>query len=274
MQYNSEELNEILKIFKIESEEIIQELNDGLLILEKNPKDKTPLKKLFQLAHSLKGAARMIGFNSIQDIAHKIEDVLSLWRKDTVEIKVAFFEELYNACDFLSSLVEKSVEQKSNYFDEKVTNIIHKLEECINFNQISDNNKIEIKVENYIEAKSIDINAILLELMFVLNKEEENTVEDILLIFVDNVNQLKEIFEETEYSEIKNKIADLNSYLKNKNTNDIYFSVCKDKFLEIKSDIHKLYKDLNIKPTKEVIKETIIEDRFNKTIKAREAMLS
>ena len=81
MHYNSDELNEILSIFKSESEEIIQELNDGFMLLEKNPDDKTPLKKLFQLSHSLKGAARMLGFNSIQDIAHKLEDILSYWKK-------------------------------------------------------------------------------------------------------------------------------------------------------------------------------------------------
>ena len=52
MQYNPEELDEILTIFKSESEEIIQSLNDCFLLLEKNPEDKTPLKKLFQLSHS------------------------------------------------------------------------------------------------------------------------------------------------------------------------------------------------------------------------------
>ena len=75
MQYNPEELKEILNIYKVESEEIIQSFNDGFLELEKNPTDKSPLKKLFQLAHSLKGASRMIGFNSVQDIAHKLEDI-------------------------------------------------------------------------------------------------------------------------------------------------------------------------------------------------------
>ena len=35
MQYNPEELDEILNIYKAESEEIIQELNDGFLEFEK-----------------------------------------------------------------------------------------------------------------------------------------------------------------------------------------------------------------------------------------------
>ena len=72
MQYNPEEFEEILNIFKAESEEILQKLNDRFMELEQTPEDKTPIKELFQLAHSLKGGARMIGFNGIQDISHKL----------------------------------------------------------------------------------------------------------------------------------------------------------------------------------------------------------
>ena len=128
MQYNPEELDEILTIFKSESEEIIQSLNDGFLLLEKNPEDKAPLKKLFQLSHSLKGAARMLGFNSIQDIAHKLEDILSFWKKDDVVINVDVFQEIYEVCDLLLLLVSRCVEQKSNYSDAQVMSFIDKLE--------------------------------------------------------------------------------------------------------------------------------------------------
>ena len=106
MQYNSEEFNEILNIFKVESEEIIQELNDNFLVLEKNTEDKTPLKKLLQRAHSLKSAARMIGFNSIQDLAHKLEDILTFWRNENEKINPDFFEEIYKICDFIVVLAE------------------------------------------------------------------------------------------------------------------------------------------------------------------------
>ena len=42
MQYNPDELNEILNIYKVESEEIIESFNDGFLDLEKNQTDKKP----------------------------------------------------------------------------------------------------------------------------------------------------------------------------------------------------------------------------------------
>ena len=127
MHYNPEELNEILNIFKAEGEEIIEELNDGFLELEKNPTDKTPLKKLFQLAHSLKGSARMLGFNAIQDIAHKLEDILSFFKKEDVDISDYNFQLIYEACDLLSELIIKTVKQEQSSVSEKVIVFIDKL---------------------------------------------------------------------------------------------------------------------------------------------------
>ena len=197
MQYNPEELDEILTIFKSESEEIIQSLNDGFLLLEKNPEDKTPLKKLFQLSHSLKGAARMLGFNSIQDIAHKLEDILSFWKKDDVVINVDVFQEIYEVCDLLLLLVSRCVEQKSNYSDAQVMSFIDKLENFITFNHMIPVAKHIPEANSYIATKSVDINALLLELMFVLEKEDSD--EELVSIVKDNLSQIDEIFNITEF---------------------------------------------------------------------------
>ena len=136
MQYNPEELNDILNIYKAESDEIIQELNDGFLALEKNPTDKTPIKRLLQLAHSLKGASRMIDFTSIQNIAHKLEDILSYWKKEDIIINVDSFQVIYEACDYLTELVEKSVKQKANFEDANLMIFINKLDNFITSNRM------------------------------------------------------------------------------------------------------------------------------------------
>ena len=66
MDFSPEEFDEILNIFRGETEEIVQKLNNNLLQLESNPNNEELLVYLFRDAHSLKGAARMIGFNNIQ----------------------------------------------------------------------------------------------------------------------------------------------------------------------------------------------------------------
>lgn len=64
-------------LFKAESEEHLQHLDDALLWLERHPGDLPRLDEAFREAHSLKGAARMLGLGSIQILAHKLEDTLN-----------------------------------------------------------------------------------------------------------------------------------------------------------------------------------------------------
>ena len=72
---------ELRNLFKIESEERLQHLDDGLLRLEKTPADQALLEDLFREAHSLKGAARMLGLTEIQTLAHQLEDALGTAKK-------------------------------------------------------------------------------------------------------------------------------------------------------------------------------------------------
>ncbi|MDD4929959.1 MAG: response regulator [Gallionella sp.] len=72
---------ELRNLFKIESAERLQHLDDGLLRLEKTPSDQPLLEDVFREAHSLKGAARMLGLAEIQTLAHQLEDALGAARK-------------------------------------------------------------------------------------------------------------------------------------------------------------------------------------------------
>ncbi len=72
---------ELCQLFKIESEERLLHLDNGLLRLEQTPDDRALIEALFREAHSLKGAARMLGLIDIQTLAHQIEDTLGELRK-------------------------------------------------------------------------------------------------------------------------------------------------------------------------------------------------
>ena len=244
MQYNPEELNEILKIYSSESEEIIDRLNENFLLLEKNPSDKTPIKQLLRLSHSLKGASRMLGFNSVQDISHKLEDILSFWDKDNTIVNPDMFQDIYNVCDFLLMLVRKSVEYKTDYVDKNVMLFINKLDNFLTYNQIS-SDKTELKEKDeYISSKSTDINAIILELMFVLESSDINeSLEEIRSVLIDNISNLEEIFNNTIYDDIKNKIK----ILKEKTlSNNFQSKEIKSLILDLRKCIYNLYKTLNI----------------------------
>src|SRR4030067_122425 len=63
--------SEIIDFFLVEAGEHIQNLNAGLLALEKDPVNRATIDELFRAAHTLKGSAAMMGFQGVSDAAHK-----------------------------------------------------------------------------------------------------------------------------------------------------------------------------------------------------------
>ncbi len=68
------------KYFKIEAEEILENITKGLLALEKRPEDRKLINDLFRYVHTLKGAANVVKLSGISQVAHKAEDRLTLFR--------------------------------------------------------------------------------------------------------------------------------------------------------------------------------------------------
>ena len=104
VSYQPDELQEILSIYKAETEEHLQKLNEGLLRLEKAPRRTETLEEIFREAHSLKGAARMIGFEAVEKIAHGLEDLFSLARKGELDFGRQVFDVIFAALDAISKL--------------------------------------------------------------------------------------------------------------------------------------------------------------------------
>jgi chemotaxis protein histidine kinase CheA len=77
-QDNENNNAELMNIFGIESEELLEKIFESLSQLEKKPADKAIVTALYREMHSIKGAVRMVGFNNIQTIFHKIEDIFDV----------------------------------------------------------------------------------------------------------------------------------------------------------------------------------------------------
>lgn len=68
------------RYFRVEARELVEQLNRGVLGLEKRVEDEEAVPRLLRLAHTLKGAARIVRQGEIADHAHAIEDILAPWR--------------------------------------------------------------------------------------------------------------------------------------------------------------------------------------------------
>ena len=66
----------LLELFSLEAEAQTQVLNEGLLALERNPTQADQLEACMRAAHSLKGAARIVGVDAGVSVAHVMEDCL------------------------------------------------------------------------------------------------------------------------------------------------------------------------------------------------------
>ena len=64
------------RYFRIEAGEILEQLQAGLLELEKGAPTAEVVAKLLRLAHTLKGAARVVRQQGIADLSHSVEDLL------------------------------------------------------------------------------------------------------------------------------------------------------------------------------------------------------
>ncbi len=100
---------ELRELFKVESEEHLQLLDSGLLHLEKNPDDSDRLHEVFREAHSLKGAARMLGVNDVETIAHLIEDILGSADKKQINLTPEKIETIYAGLDAIRKFVHEAV---------------------------------------------------------------------------------------------------------------------------------------------------------------------
>ncbi|RJP86126.1 MAG: hybrid sensor histidine kinase/response regulator [Desulfobacteraceae bacterium] len=101
--------DELRELFKIECEEHLQHLNDGLLKLEKNPDDPGALAVMFREAHSLKGAAHMLSLSDIENISHHLEDIFSAAAKDKAVITPDMMDRVYTGLDAIRTLACEAI---------------------------------------------------------------------------------------------------------------------------------------------------------------------
>jgi two-component system chemotaxis sensor kinase CheA len=113
MKLDKEEFARIFSIFKEECEEHIQKLNEGFLLLEKETNQPSLLSELFRHSHSIKGSARMMGFTSVEKMAHVMETILGKIQEGEIEVAKEVIESLYKGVDSLAKAVESLSQGKS-----------------------------------------------------------------------------------------------------------------------------------------------------------------
>ncbi|MDD3437095.1 MAG: chemotaxis protein CheA [Candidatus Gastranaerophilales bacterium] len=210
MDFSNEMIDEILKIFQVESEEIISKLNNSLLELEKRPNNKDIILMLFRDAHSLKGASRMVGFNNVQEIAHKMEDILGLAKENKITINSKVVNVLYKTVDFLSELIGNSIANGKEVYNDDIPSQIQILEDAKNSADLisTTNEQIDFDSESLIRNVK-NINSSIAECLVILMQVEHNKVGNFIKNLLANITKLYNIFDKTGPYDIKKCTEDM-----------------------------------------------------------------
>lgn len=94
----------MLDLFRQEAEAQVVLLNEGLLALEQDPRQPERLASLMRAAHSLKGAARIVGLDPAVKVAHAMEDCFVAAQKQQVVLEPDVADVLLRGVDALAQI--------------------------------------------------------------------------------------------------------------------------------------------------------------------------
>lgn len=100
---------ELRTIFKAECDERLQRLEEGLLQMEAGPANAAVLDEVLREAHSLKGAARMLGLSALESLSHRVEDLLVPVREGTSLLTAELIDRLSLGLEGLRSYANEAV---------------------------------------------------------------------------------------------------------------------------------------------------------------------
>ena len=93
-------------LFREEARTHGEAISRGLVQLESNPTDEELIASLMRAAHSLKGAARIVGLDLAVGVAHAMEDAMVAVQKGQAFITATRIDQLLAGADLLAQLTE------------------------------------------------------------------------------------------------------------------------------------------------------------------------
>jgi two-component system chemotaxis sensor kinase CheA len=105
MEVNWMDTSQYLSLFLEESEENIENLNQSMLELEKNPEDIEIISEIFRYAHTLKGMSATMGYNNLAELTHNMENVLDKLRNKELKASTGLVTVLFECVDMLEKMI-------------------------------------------------------------------------------------------------------------------------------------------------------------------------
>ncbi len=102
-----EQQQRIMGYFIEEAKDHLNTIEQGLLSLQTTIKDSEKANELFRAAHSVKGGAAMLGLESIQTTAHRMEDYFKVLKESSIQVDSTLETMFLKISDGLKDLLEQ-----------------------------------------------------------------------------------------------------------------------------------------------------------------------
>jgi two-component system chemotaxis sensor kinase CheA len=107
-------MNEVIREFLIETHENLAQLDLDLVTLEKEPRERETLARVFRTLHTVKGTAGFLGLQRLQAVAHAAENLLSLLRDGAMIFNPEIANVLLAVVDAVRQMLAKVEESETD----------------------------------------------------------------------------------------------------------------------------------------------------------------
>lgn len=190
----------LLDLFKMEVEQQCSLLSDSLLALDENPTAPDHLEASMRASHSVKGAARLIGVGTVQQLAHVMEDCLVAAQEDRLLLNGDSIDVLLKATDMIAQIADDDdIERWADVDHPDVNHLCERLSKVLAGEDLSEDQAAapEVSVETDLEPEPeaieqvqdsitkpqvpVEIDTSLLELFCIECTQQCKTLGDVLL---------------------------------------------------------------------------------------------
>ncbi|MBU0502204.1 MAG: Hpt domain-containing protein, partial [Candidatus Margulisbacteria bacterium] len=129
------------EIFLSEAKEILGNLNNNLVLLEKDAKNPEVINEIFRAAHTLKGMSATMGYEPLVKLSHTLESDFDLVRSQKINVDNKLTDLFFEAADKLDEGVKLVANNKLEKFNAE--ELVSKLKAILGNGQV-----VEAKVES------------------------------------------------------------------------------------------------------------------------------
>ena len=112
-----DEMQELIKEFIAETEEVLEGLDQCFIKLETSPGDLVLINDIFRAVHSVKGSAGFLGFNRLVEVAHQSENILNKLRQKEMQADPEAIDIILESVDVLKRLIKEVKEGSGELID-------------------------------------------------------------------------------------------------------------------------------------------------------------